>query len=165
MDLEAEKSIKFADTLTDETRSNLAQLLDRTNPEGNRLVRMIVTMDPSQKTNPDIVGVVGGMIDAHKGGMRDQLLETKLDMVDFIQNQVSVQQGSPEDVQSKQWQYKQAMESLFRTIGAMGPQEEYQEISRILASARLVKTPEDRARYELMEGRKAELEEKYGIVK
>lgn len=44
----------------------------------------------------------------------------------------------------------------------MQPQEEYRILEKVLRS-RLIKTPEDRARYDLMEQRRQELEQDYGI--
>jgi len=156
---EQEGQMKLNETLSDETRNRLAQELQN----NDRLVKLLVAMRPDMKNNPDRQALVSGLIDSEQGlGLADKAFGAKMDMVRFIDANISVSGGGPQAVKEKQWQYKQAMEGLFGALGMMQPQEEYRMLGAALRD-RLIKTPEDRARYDLMEQRKQELEEEYGI--
>lgn len=156
---EQEKAMTLNESLSDETRNRLAQELQN----NDRLVKLLTAMKPEMKNNPDRQALASGLIDSEQGsGLTDKVFGAKMDMVRFINENISVSSGGPQAVKEKQWQYKQAMEGLFSALGMMQPQEEYRILTGRLRQNRLV-TPENQSLYDLMEQRKQELEQDYGI--
>ena len=152
--------MKLSEALSGEVTQ---QLRDELKTE-SRLVKLLDVMQPEMRSNPDRLSLVSNLIDSQEGNsLKEKVFGAKMDMVGFINERIGTTTGGPEAVKEKQWQYKQAMEGLFSTIGVMQPQEEYDLISRKLGNAG-IGTPESR-RLPILQIRKQELEQDYGIVR
>jgi hypothetical protein len=146
---EASKGLEFQQVLSEVARQGVSDEL-RTNRTASELLFTIhdEKFPQAQRGGAKTpFGMLTELVDSRKGPMEDRLLGLKLDAVDFIEARI--------EGEEKQKEYKTAIERLFQTIG-MGAQREYEVLTRRL------RNPEE-PRRALMERRKRELEEVYGI--
>jgi hypothetical protein len=157
---------KLSEVLTSETNENLNRLVEK----NDRLVKLAFGLennrlpDSQELQQIDRRSLINNMVDSASVsgpglGLNTKLFETKLRMVQFINEKITIN-GTPEEVQVKKSEYKQAMESLFSTIDVMKPHEEHQRINDVLRNTQL---GADQAREKLLLQRKKELEQDYKI--
>jgi hypothetical protein len=146
---EASKGLEFQQVLSEVARQGVSDEL-RENRTARELLFTIHNEKFPQVHGESIktpFGILTELVDSRKGPVEDRLLELKLDVLDFINARIKGEE--------KQKEYKASIESLFQTIG-MGAQREYEVLTRRLEN------PEE-PRRDLMEQRKRELQEVYGI--
>lgn len=95
---EQESSIRFTETLNDETRDRINQELQA----NDRLVKLLLWMRPEEESNPDRLSWVAGLVDSQSGrGVGEKIFDAKLDMVKFINKEITVTSGGPAAVKEK----------------------------------------------------------------
>ena len=151
----------FHEVLSEVARQGVSQELGA-NRKALTLLSVLQQEHAPETVKADIApfSLLTKLVDSHRGPLRQRLLDLKLDMIDFVENRIGINEDQ-ESRKTKQRQYEEAVEGLFGAIGDVKAQEEYGLLNERLENAEEGEYSEERIA--LMERRKREWEKKSTI--